>query len=195
MKGIATGGRKRIAVDMDEVLADALGELVRRYNREFSETLAVRDMWGRWMVEALPASRQDRVMAYLQQEDFFDDLAVMPDSQRVLERLSRSFEIFVATAAMEFPKSFGPKYRWLQRHFPFLSPSHYVFCGDKSILHADYLIDDMPRHFERFQGTGVLFTAAHNAKLQVPVRVNNWLEIEELFFPAKAPAGSLKAVP
>jgi 5'(3')-deoxyribonucleotidase len=41
----------------------------------------------------------------------------------------------------------------------------------------------------------VLFTAAHNAKLQVPVRVNNWLEIEELFFPAKAPAGSLKAVP
>ena len=28
---------KRIAVDMDEVLADALGELIRRYNAEFDE--------------------------------------------------------------------------------------------------------------------------------------------------------------
>jgi 5'(3')-deoxyribonucleotidase len=167
---------------MDEVLADALGELIRRYNQEFSEHLTVSDMWGRWMVEVLPAGRQDRVMAYLQSDDFFDNLAVMPGSQRVLERLSSHYEIFVATAAMEFPKSFGPKYRWLERHFPFLSPSQFVFCGDKSILHADYLIDDMPRHFQRFQGTGVLFTAAHNAKLEVPLRVKNWLEVEEYFF-------------
>jgi 5'(3')-deoxyribonucleotidase len=85
---------------------------------------------------------------------------------------------------MEFPKSFGPKYRWLRRHFPFLSPTHFVFCGDKSILHADYLIDDMPRHFERFAGQGVLFTAAHNANVAAKLRVNNWLEVEDLFFPS-----------
>ena len=174
---------KRIAVDMDEVLADALGELIRRYNQEYAEHLTVQDMWGRWMVNVLPPSRQDRLMSYLQEDDFFEDLAVMADSQRVLERLSRSYEIFIATAAMEFPRSFGPKYRWLQRHFSFLSPSHYVFCGDKSILHADYLIDDMPRHFDRFGGQGVLFTAAHNAKLKAPLRVNNWIEVEDLFFP------------
>ena len=174
---------KRIAVDMDEVLADALGELIRRYNREFSEHLTVESMWGQWMVNVLPPSRQDRLMAYLQEEDFFEDLDVIPDSQRVLERLSRQNEVFIATAAMEFPKSFGPKYRWLQRHFPFLSPSRYVFCGDKSILHADYLIDDMPRHFDRFQGQGLLFTAAHNARVQGQVRMNNWLQIEKLFFP------------
>jgi 5'(3')-deoxyribonucleotidase len=107
----------------------------------------------------------------------------MPDSQRVLERLSQRYEIFIATAAMEFPNSFGPKFRWLERHFPFLSPTRFVFCGDKSILNADYLIDDMPRHFQRFVGQGVLFTAAHNAKVAAPVRVNNWLEVENLFFP------------
>jgi 5'(3')-deoxyribonucleotidase len=174
---------KRIAVDMDEVLADALGELIRRYNAEFNERLTVQDMWGNWMVNVLPASRQDRLSAYLQEDDFFEDLKVMPDSQRVVERLSQHCEIFIATAAMEFPKSFGPKYRWLRRHFPFLSPTHFVFCGDKSILHADYLIDDMPRHFERFTGQGVLFTAAHNAKVAAKLRVNNWLEVEELFFP------------
>jgi len=174
---------KRICVDMDEVLADALGKLIRRYNAEFHERLTVQDMWGNWMVNVLPASRQDRLMAYLQEDDFFEDLDVMPDSQRVVERLSRYYEIFVATAAMEFPKSFGPKFRWLRRHFPYLQPTHFVFCGDKSILHADYLIDDMPRHFERFVGQGILFTAAHNAKVAAQVRVNNWLDVEDLFFP------------
>jgi 5'(3')-deoxyribonucleotidase len=45
---------------------------------------------------------------------------------------------------MTVPNSLGPKYRWLQRHFPFIPPTHYVFCGNKSILRADYLIDDLP---------------------------------------------------
>jgi 5'(3')-deoxyribonucleotidase len=168
---------------MDEVLADALGELIRRYNQEFSEHLTVQSMWGSWMVEVLPPSRQDRVMAYLHQEDFFDDLAVIAHSQRVLGRLAGHHEVFIATAAMEFPRSFGPKYRWLRRHFPFLSPSRYVFCGDKSILHADYLIDDMPRHLERFAGRGLLFSAAHNAKVRGYPRMNDWREIEQYFFP------------
>ena len=172
----------RIAVDIDEVLADALGELIRRYNQEFSEDLTVERMWGHWLYEMLPPGRQDRVMTYLQQDDFFEDLAVMPDSQRVLERLAQHHEVFIATAAMEFPRSFGPKYRWLQRHFPFLSPSRYVFCGNKSILKADYLIDDMPRHLEHFAGKGLLFTAAHNARLRGYTRMNNWLEIEQHFF-------------
>lgn len=175
---------KRIAVDMDEVLADALGKLIQLYNAEYAENLTVQDMWGNWMVNVLPPSRQDRLMAYLQEPSFFEDLDVMPDSQRVLERLSGSYEIFIATAAMEFPNSFGPKFRWLERHFPFLSPTRFVFCGDKSILHADYLIDDMPRHFQRFVGQGILFTAAHNARVAAKIRVNNWLEVEELFFPS-----------
>ena len=29
----------------------------------------------------------------------------------------------------------------------------------------------------------VLFTAAHNAKVAAQLRVNNWLEVEDLFFP------------
>lgn len=175
---------KRIAVDMDEVLADAVGKLIRLYNAEFAENLTVQDMWGNWMVDVLPPARHDRLASYLHEPDFFEDLDVMPDSQRVLERMSRRYEIFVATAAMEFPTSFGAKFRWLERHFPFLSPSRFVFCGDKSILRADYLIDDMPRHFQRFTGKGILFTAAHNARLAAKVRVNNWREVEELFFPS-----------
>ena len=105
----------------------------------------------------------------------------MPDAQPVLKDLSARFEIFIATQAMAVPNSLGPKYRWLQRHFPFIPPTHYVFCGNKSILRADYLIDDQPRNLLRFEGQGLLYTAPHNLTATGFVRVNNWREVADYF--------------
>jgi 5'(3')-deoxyribonucleotidase len=82
---------------------------------------------------------------------------------------------------MTVPNSFGAKYRWLQRHFSFLPPTHYVFCGDKGILRADYLVDDMPRNLLRFHGTGILYSAPHNLATQGFTRVGNWKEVAEYF--------------
>ncbi|MGQ4827688.1 5' nucleotidase, NT5C type, partial [Enterococcus faecalis] len=86
----------------------------------------------------------------------------MEDAQDVLFNLHREHEIFIASAAMEVPMSFTAKYEWMKEHFPFISPMNIVFCGDKSILNADYLIDDSARHFKRFRGQGILFDAPHN---------------------------------
>jgi 5'(3')-deoxyribonucleotidase len=52
-----------------------------------------------------------------------------------------------------------------------------VFCGNKEVIDADYLIDDRSRHFARFRGTGILFTAPHNARESAHLRVNNWIEV------------------
>jgi 5'(3')-deoxyribonucleotidase len=61
-----------------------------------------------------------------------------------------------------------------------------VFCGDKGILNADYLIDDQPLHFRRFKGEGILFTAPHNLHVTGLRRVDNWLQVERLFLPDAA---------
>jgi 5'(3')-deoxyribonucleotidase len=125
--------------------------------------------------------RHAALEAYLRSEDFFAVLRVMPDSQRVMRALQQKYDVFIATAAMEVPTSFAAKYKWLGRHFPFIPASHIVFCGDKSILRADYLIDDNPRQLERFQGEGILYSSHHNVNVTGFKRVNNWLEVEELF--------------
>jgi 5'(3')-deoxyribonucleotidase len=174
---------KRIAVDMDEVLADALSEHLARYNRDHGEAITKSHLHGKWLWDIVSADRREQLEAYLRSEDFFEDLPVVEDSQDVLAKLSQHYEIFIATAAMEFPNSFGSKYRWLLRHFPFIPPTHFVFCGDKSILLADYLIDDTFRHFERFRGQGILFSAPHNAEVTGFRRVAGWREIEEFFLP------------
>jgi 5'(3')-deoxyribonucleotidase len=172
---------KRIAVDMDEVLADTLAEHIARYNRDHGEAITKADLEGKWLEEIVSIDRQERLEGYLRSEDFFENLPVIPDSQRVLRAMADRYEIYIATSAMEFPNSFGPKYRWLRRHFPFLDPRHFVFCGDKSIVHADYLIDDQPRNFARFSGQGILFTAPHNMGVSGYPRVDNWEQVEKMF--------------
>jgi 5'(3')-deoxyribonucleotidase len=180
--------RPIIAVDMDEVIADALGEHLLRYNRDFPKRtpLTTDDIRGRSFWDAIPSAHLATVADYIVSEDFFAVLEVMPEAQRVLNALQRRYEIFIATAAMEVPTSFAPKFDWLARHFPFIPTSHIVFCGDKSILRADYLIDDNPRQLRLFQSSdplreGILFSSPSNSLVTGFRRVNNWLDVEKMF--------------
>ncbi|HTB98995.1 MAG TPA: hypothetical protein VK716_18445 [Terracidiphilus sp.] len=172
---------QRICVDMDEVMADTLGEHLRRYNQAFDESVTVDDLTGKGIWEIAPADRQEELRAFLDAEDFFEDLDIMPGAQEVLKQLSVRFEIFIATQAMAVPNSLGPKYRWLQRHFSFIPPTNYVFCGNKSILRADFLIDDLPRNLQRFEGQGLLYTAPHNVTAIGYTRVNDWQDVASFF--------------
>lgn len=172
---------QRICVDMDEVMADTLAEHLRRYNEAFDEAITLQDLAGKGIWEIAPSDRQQQLRAFLDAEDFFEDLPLIPGAQQVLEDLSTRFEIFVASQAMVVPNSLGPKYRWLQRHFSFIPPTHYVFCGNKSILRAEYLIDDIPRNLLRFEGQGLLFTAPHNLAATGFVRVDTWQQVAEYF--------------
>ena len=176
-----TGARRpRIAIDMDEVMADALAEHLRRYNAAFGTNLTSADLRGRHLEDCIPPAHRALAEAMLD-ASFFEDLEVLPDCQAVVRELAERYEVFIATAAMDVPCSFDAKYRWLRRHFPFIPPSHIVFCGDKSILDAQYLIDDRAHHFARFKGEPVLFSAPHNAVETAYSRVASWTEVRDHF--------------
>jgi len=170
-----------IAVDMDEVIADALGRHLERYNDHYGKSVTREDTLGTHLRHVVPVEHKDQVEQFIFNEEFFADLPVMEDAQRVLLNLHREHEIFIASAAMEVPTSFTAKYEWMKEHFSFISPMNIVFCGDKSILNADYLIDDNARHFKRFRGQGILFDAPHNVKVTGYPRVKNWKEVENYF--------------
>jgi 5'(3')-deoxyribonucleotidase len=166
---------------MDEVMADAMAEHLLRYNRDYGEQITKDDLEGKALWEVVSSDRHATLESYLRSEDFFAVLKVMPESQRVMRVLQLKYEVFIATAAMEVPTSFAAKFKWLERHFPFIPTSHIVYCGDKSILRADYLIDDNPRQLRRFKGEGILFSSPHNAKVTGFRRVKDWVEVEEMF--------------
>ena len=171
----------RIAIDMDEVLADTLSKHLAMYNLEHGDTLTKQDLEGKFIHEAVRADRRESVREYPRAKDFFRNIPVMPGSKEILPLLLSSYEVFITTAAMEYPTSFAAKYEWIKEHFPFFPDSYIVFCGDKSIIAADFLIDDNARHFERFKGQGLLFSAPHNLLESRYPRLDGWNDIRIRF--------------
>ncbi|WP_261641628.1 5' nucleotidase, NT5C type [Erwinia mallotivora] len=173
---------KRIAIDMDEVIADFHPKMVRTVNQHFATTLSLQDLNLFSLHREKPELLQ-QIMLLLSDADFFADLEVIADSQQVIATLSQHYEVFITTAAMAMPSSFNAKFQWLKQHFPAIKPSHIVFCGDKSIIRADYMIDDNAFNFENFCGEGILYSAPHNQHVTGYKRVNNWQEIASLLLP------------
>lgn len=171
---------KRIAIDMDEVISHFSVGCLELFNKEFNEKYTTEDLQGKLLVE-LDTRFADRVDHYLANDSFFLDLNVIKDSQEVIQKLSAHYDIYIVTAAMEFPASLAPKYQWLKQHFSFLNDKNFVFCGDKSIICADYLIDDTPSHLDTFTGQGILFSAPHNRDIIGYTRLNNWREVANYF--------------
>lgn len=170
--------RKRIAIDMDEVIADVYPKFLDLYESKMGIRLAKEDYWGKKIYQINGA---DHLRESIFEKGFFADLPVMPGSQEVVRELTEDFDIFITTAAMEFRHSLEDKYDWLLEHFPFINWKNYVFCGDKSIIGADYMIDDHAFNLHTFRGKGLLFTASHNIHETEFTRVNNWEEIRAFF--------------
>jgi 5'(3')-deoxyribonucleotidase/uncharacterized protein with PQ loop repeat len=177
-KKLNTGSRRlRIAVDMDEVIADAFDKHLGQYNRRAGANLT-KEMVSKEGVAALvPGEDRDHFNAIPHEPGFFADLEVIAGSQEALLELSRHHDIYITSAAMEVPSSFADKFQWMEKNFPFIPASRIVFCGDKNIVNADVLIDDRSRHFKGFRGTGILFTAPHNTAEAADLRADNWNDV------------------
>lgn len=175
---------ERIAIDMDEVIADYIKKQLKLYNQTFNEVVKVEDLRGLKLRQYRPESKE-KLVEFLQDPSFFTDLEVLADSQEVIRELNEDYDIYITTAAMEYPTSFTAKYNWLKEHFPFLDDQKFVFCGNKSIIHADYLIDDNVKHFPNFIGKPLLFTAPHNINITAYTRLNNWKEVRSFFLDKK----------
>ncbi|PWJ58892.1 5'(3')-deoxyribonucleotidase [Dyadobacter jejuensis] len=175
----------KLALDMDDVLANTHEKLVDIVLNEFKSNLTEADLHRAGLRELLHPKQYQRILKIMDSPGFFKDISVKEGAQETAHKLSQYYDIYIATACMEFPNSFQDKFNWLAHHFDFIPWTNLIFCGYKSILNTDYLIDDHPRNLAHFQGKGILFTAAHNRSETVYPRVNNWSEVGELFIPNK----------
>jgi 5'-nucleotidase len=169
---------KRLIVDMDDVLADATGQFINYYERDFGVRVDRAILNGKEEGEGFPDNHKF-LRQYPFQENFFRTMAVNENSQEVMEELNKKYELFIVSAAIEFPQSLPEKLSWLGEHFPFLSWKQIVFCGSKAVVHGDYMIDDLPHNLEKFNGEKFIFTAPHNTHINRFQRLNNWREAGE----------------
>ncbi|MGJ0191418.1 5' nucleotidase, NT5C type [Pantoea sp. RRHST58] len=168
---------KRIAIEMDEVIIDL--------NHKFSPDAASSEAQTGSLDAAKPQQSRPALFQEIEEligeESFYAGLPALADAQRVIERLAQEYEIFITTAAVEFPRSLTAKLEWLKANFPFISPMNIICCSSKGILNADYLIDANPQNFAQFTGEGILFSTAQNQQETGYDRVESWRDIEQRF--------------
>ena len=166
---------------MDEVIADAVERFLEWYERDFGVRYSKADLYGTKLHLVVPEEHRRIVKQYPHQKGFFKDLPVIEYSREVIEELHNRFDVYVASAAMEFPNSLQDKNEWLDQHFPFIHWKRRIFCGDKSVLKGDILIDDHDFNLSVFDGRPIIFTSSHNVNETKYERLNSWLDAEKLF--------------
>ena len=171
---------KRIAIDMDDVLADTTVKIIHTINSLLDKNYSYEELMSAQL--ARERFREDYLAnnSFLWQPGFFLDVPVKAKAIEIVEKLSEKYEIFIVSAATEFPESLKEKLIWMKQHFPFISWTHIVFCGHKYMIQADYLIDDHEKNLKTFIGTPLLFTAPHNLHIHEYQRVDTWDAVANL---------------
>lgn len=162
---------------MDDVLADATGQFINYYEKEFGVRIERSVLNNKEEGEGFP-DNHSVLRQFPYRVNFFRDMEPNANSQEVMEKLNRKYEVFIVSAAMGFPQSLPEKLEWLAKYFPFLTWKQFVFCGSKAVVYGDYMIDDLPHNLERFNGEKYIFTAPHNMHLKQFNRFHDWKDIE-----------------
>jgi 5'(3')-deoxyribonucleotidase len=162
---------------MDDVIADTYGKHIEIYNEEFNANLSKDTIHSGEVWQNAPIEHKQNILSHAYRDGFFIDLSPMDDSIEVMKALYEKHEVYIASAAMQFPNSLREKSDWLAKYFPFIHWSHQILCGDKSILNGDLLIDDRSYNLKRFEGDTLLFSSPHNQHETEYDRMNSWKEI------------------
>ncbi len=167
-----------LSVDMDEVITDTAKKLKDWYSNEYGIIFNKEELIGKDLKHLVKPEHISKFHEYLNAPGFFGDLEIMPDAKNILQELNEKYDMFIVSAALEFPNSLKDKFDWISQHLPFITWRQICLCGNKSIVQTDIMIDDRTRNFSHFQGRKILYTQHHNINEEDYERVSNWKEIE-----------------
>lgn len=160
---------------MDGVLADIEEQFMDWYENEYGVRVTRAERLGVLEPEGFP--EKGAIRRYVNTPGFFRTIPVMEGAVEAVKTLMEDFEVYIVSAAMEFPQCLSEKHEWLAEHFPFISWKNIIFCGDKSVIVTDYLIDDHCKNLDFTKAKAIMFDASHNVNQHHHVRVKSWTEV------------------
>jgi 5'(3')-deoxyribonucleotidase len=163
---------------MDGVLADVETHFITWYERDYGKKFSKKDLEGKTEENAFP--KKGMAKKFASTKNFFRTVPVMDGAIEAVQKLQKNYEIYIVSAAMEFPQSLVEKRAWLDEHFPFIHWKNIVFCGDKSIIDTNIMIDDHLKNLDYFKGETIMFNAFHNLDFNNHTRAENWQQVLEI---------------
>jgi len=168
------------AIDVDSVLANIVDPWLESYNRDFNDNLTRQDL-KTWDIHqyAKHECSKEKFFSYIKEDDFYDGVQPVPFAVEAMnfmwEQVNRRV-IYVTDSSFTIP---GAKADWLQAHgFPF-DKKNYFECADKSLIAADYLVDDAPHNLENAFSEAIAYSQPWNADVESALRIDNWTRFME----------------
>jgi 5'-nucleotidase len=159
-----------ILVDIDDTIAGLLDWWLKLYNCEYGDNLTKEQIDDWDMTRYVKCGKE--IYKYLGLPNLYDGVKVIEGAEEGIAQLRETGHRIVFASSGIFPS----KRDWLYEHKFVTSDKDIAFLADKSLLRADYMIDDGWHNLCDFKGMGVLFHQKHNSKYDYPYRAHNWVE-------------------
>ncbi|XP_010001037.1 PREDICTED: 5'(3')-deoxyribonucleotidase, cytosolic type [Chaetura pelagica] len=181
-------GPLRVLVDMDGVLADFEGAVLRGFRSRFPgeprvELAARRGFSVREQYRCLREDLAAKVASVYESPGFFLELDPIPGALEAMREMihMQDTEVFICTSPLrKYEHCIVEKYKWVEKHLGPEFVERIILTRDKTVVSADLLFDDK----DTIKGAElnpswehILFTCCHNRQLQLPAprrRLLSW---------------------
>ena len=170
--------KRTLGIDLDDTSNNLCDVWIERYNKDYNDNIT--EFWDWDCTKCVKPECGEKIYDYLSEPLFFYNLGIKDNAREVIDLLFEEFEIYIVTSYRA--KTCVDKTNWIKKYLPNIKVENIIFCNNKGLLNLDFLIDDGLHNIEAFKQKAIIFNHAHNKDYNGDeVRVNNWLEIKELF--------------
>jgi 5'-nucleotidase len=175
--------KRTLGIDLDDTLNNLCEVWIERYNKDYNDNITSFNDWD--CTKCVKQECGEKIYDYLSEPQFFYNTNIKENAFEVINFLLEYFDIYIVTAYRS--KTCLDKTNWIKKHLPNINPENIIFCNNKGLLNLDFLIDDAAHNIKAFKQQAIVYNHPHNLSLgdndgfNDYIRVNNWLEIKELF--------------
>lgn len=188
----------KIAIDLDEVLAEFMVGFLKWWNLEHQTNLTFGEVSDYHFENFIGVDKDEltRKLHEFYKTDFYIDASVVDGAREAIEQLVRTNDLYLITARQEVNR--GVTLAWIDRYFPNIFKevallNHYALDGSPAVskgeicgkLGCQVIVDDNPHNIQSLLDEGVrvvVFNKPWNSYLRMPpqvIRADDWPEIVE----------------
>lgn len=174
--------RKRMWIDVDEVLADFQGAVFEVVERLFGRKMTAYDFDGWDLFSTFPPEERAEILRECERPGFCANLRQIPDAREALTELRKHVDLYAVTSPFHSITWVHERDWWLQQHMGF-QRTEIAYTAAKYLIVADACLDDRPENVIKWkaahpQGLAMIWPVPNTSNLPLDdYRVRDWDDV------------------